>query len=382
LKAVWNNPQPWDSPIQIGAHHYVRCLVERGWDVAYITTPISPFHVMNWQYLAETKQRLRNWWRGGEPALGGKLLCYTPMTVLPHYDAPLLRSAWTLDGWSHLTLPGIRRWLSQHGFDEPDLLVIDSVVQSFWLDCLRPRKSVLRICDRLSGFRAVTAAMLKRESELIQRVDHVIYTATAMEEEIAARQPKKMTCVPNGVDLSHFQQNTSPPPPEYLSIPEPRAIYVGAVDAWFDTELLASFAQKLSHVSFVVVGPCRIDLTPLKRRSNVYCLGRRAYEEVPAFMRHAQVGLIPFRVNELVNAVSPIKLFEYFACGLPVVSVAWKELTHLNSPAVLCSTADEFAAAIQSSITRPVERTQLLQYAADSEWRRRLAQMLRAMELS
>jgi hypothetical protein len=45
-------------------------------------------------------------------------------------------------------------------------------------------------------------------------------------------------------------------------------------------------------------------------------------------LRSFDVGLIPFRLNELTASVDPIKYYEYRASGLPVISTAFGEMNY------------------------------------------------------
>jgi hypothetical protein len=62
------------------------------------------------------------------------------------------------------------------------------------------------------------------------------------------------------------------------------------------------------------------------------------------------VGLIPFLKNSLTHAISPIKLFEYCAAGLPVVSARLEETERSRSPALLYDTADDLIAQIETAL--------------------------------
>ena len=239
----------------------------------------------------------------------------------------------------------------------------------------------MRVADDLSGFKGVSKAMVDREHTLIGRVDHIIYTAHGLADRIRSHNPRAMTYVSNGVDLRHFQVPTPAMPEEYTKIPGPRVLYVGAIEHWFDDELLAAAARSLPHASFVIIGPQRAPLTALEKLPNVHILGRRAYALVPAFMHHAHVGVIPFKIDKMINCVNPIKLYEYMACGLPVVSASWEELRAIGSPAALCTSTSEFTQAVKNAIDTPPDREALKQFADNADWRKRFEVLAEAVGL-
>ncbi|MBE0448486.1 MAG: glycosyltransferase, partial [Actinobacteria bacterium] len=134
-------------------------------------------------------------------------------------------------------------------------------------------------------------------------------------------------------------------------------------------------AQELPEVSFVLIGSGELARTRLKKLSNIYLLGRRKYGDLPAYLHNADVGIIPFDVAghpELVHGVHPLKLYEYLACGLPVVSVEWEELKNINSPAILCQTADQFAQGVADVVKQPHDMEAYVRYAAGQDWSSRI----------
>ena len=107
----------------------------------------------------------------------------------------------------------------------------------------------------------------------------------------------------------------------------------------------------------------------MPKLSNVIFVGAVERDRLPAYLNHADVGIIPFNCRDflpLIEPVRPLKLYEYMACGLPVVSVAWQELRQMNSPAWLAETIDEFIAGVDYYTQHPqveLERARLRQYA-------------------
>lgn len=354
---------PWNSVFQVGSHHLAREFLKIGHEVAFISDPISPLHLIQ---SAELKKRMKLYLSGGKNE--GRLWTYVPAALFTPHNKPLLRSSWLYRHWHQLTAPSIIKKAHKNGFGSVDLLYFDTPIQSFWTEVIEARRTVFRVADRNMGFRKASPALLLQEQKLIETVDHVVCSAKTLTDQIPGSSH-----LPNGVHVSHFS-NKTPFPDELRNIPKPIAVYVGAIDYWFDFELIKELAQRLPNVSFVLIGPIREN--PFKNVKNIYCLGPKDYSSIPSFLHASDVGIIPFDVKnypELIHHVNPLKLYEYMACSLPVVATRWDELGRLNSPALLANSRDEFAEGILNSLRSP--RDGLRAYAKKQDW------SLRAREL-
>jgi len=372
----------WGSPITTGSHHYARLFVEAGWTVAYLSDQISPLHLLRWKSRMYTADKFRIWARGGVRALGGRLFAYNHLTLLPVFGAPLLRSEfvarWSLD----VTVPNLMRKLEREGFGSPDVLMVDHLIFADLLDRVRAGATIYRMADDPRRFpEAYPAPMLARVERLLRDVDLVVATARRLYDSITQRRKEGVLYIPNGVNYDHFARPPGPPPPEYAMIPEPRVVFTGSLEGWFDDELLEEVARQRPDISFVVIGPARIPMRGLRRLRNVHILGRRSYDDLPAYLAHAQVGIIPYRVSEPTNAVNPLKLYEYLAAGLPVVATAWDELEHMQPPALLARGAADFGAALDSVLEDPGDPGVRRAYAREHSWEARFAVICDALGL-
>lgn len=382
-KALMSCCNYWQSPFRVGSHHIARSLVELGWEVAFISDPISPFHVIN-GITPELKQRYLIYRQNGISDLDNRLWAYIPGAFLSPNNKPILRSQWVHKYWYATTYPNIINIAQKNGFDEVDLLYFDNPTHMFWLNKIQSKRSIFRVADNNTDFVKNTKALEKLEIELIKTVDLVVYSAENLKEYVNNKGPKRMLHVPNGVYFNHFTNTINQLPEEYKKIPKPIALYVGAMDFWFDFDLLNMAAEYLPNVSFVLIGPEKKARLKLKKLANIHILGRRDYSQLPNYIKNADLGLIPFNVQEypnLVNSINPLKLYEYMACGLPVISMEWDELIHLKSPAKLCKTGEEFIAAIQNELTQKNDSQTFIQYSHNQDWSKRVELILSNLQL-
>src|SRR5579864_3792432 len=96
----------WESPFQVGSHHLARGLVRAGYDVAFISDPISPWHLCR-GWTADLRRRLAIYRAGGRRALDGHVWAYVPAAFLTPHNKPLLRSQAVLRSWQRWTWPNV-----------------------------------------------------------------------------------------------------------------------------------------------------------------------------------------------------------------------------------------------------------------------------------
>ena len=360
----------WTSPFQVGSHHIAKSFAKMGYQVGFISHPISPLHILNGMS-SVLYDRFSLYCKGGVWDVQNKIWSYVPAALLTPHNKPILRSEWTHRNWFKLAFTDIFKVIKKNGFHQVDKLYIDSANQAFLLDIISHNKSIFRIADKTSGFSKITPTALAIEKQIAQQVDLVVYSAKSLENYIQKLKPKKAKYLPNGVDFEHFANAPKTLPIEYQDIKKPIAVYVGTMDVWFDFQLINYVAAKLPDVSFVLIGPNKLARKKLDDLHNIHLLGSRNYNELPAYLSNADVGIIPFDVKnhaELINYVNPLKLLEYMTVGLPVVSMYWEELKLLNTPAILTNNFNEFTEAIKKSIQKSNRSEESQKYAAKHDW--------------
>lgn len=377
MKAIICEYHPWDTEFRIGNHHYARLFLDDGWDVMWISHPVSPFHAMK----SANSERIARAKSGPFRHLDGPLE-YVPYTTLPFLNAPVFSAQWVLENTHRYIRPTLETVLKKTGFDSPDLVWITDTVMHGVMDAVDAKARAVRIADDNAEFRSTPPALRAKEEQLMNRADVVFVTSSPLESRLRSRYGSKLHLLRNGVEYDHFQGDFERPD-EYRYIDGPIAVYIGAVAEWFAPDWISTLAKRREDITSVIIGHSRIDLTELVMLPNVRILGARPYEEIPAYLAHAELGIIPFKRTKLVDSVSPLKLFEFFAAGLPVVSTRWKELEWLDSPALLATDADDFARLAGRVVDERWKKQQgahFRKYAAQNSWRSRYESAMSVLE--
>lgn len=183
--------------------------------------------------------------------------------------------------------------------------------------------SVYYCTDEHAAFPGVDGNSIRRaEEDLLRKVTLGFATSPEILKNKKSFNPN-FYYSPHGVEFDNFaqaQDQSLAIPGEIRDLPHPVIGYFGAIDRWFDLDLIEYLARARPAWSFVFIGKQVIDVSVLSVLSNIYFLGVRLFQELPRYGRAFDVAIIPFRIDNLTVSVSPIKLKEYLAMGKPVVS--------------------------------------------------------------
>jgi len=208
------------------------------------------------------------------------------------------------------------------------------------------------VLDVLEISGPVTSAKLSAHAQLLAGAGMVMATSQRLLEE-ARKVRADAIPMPNACDPAHFAPEEGRAVPgdlaEIVAAGGPIAGYYGALATWFDYDLLDAVAERLPHWWFVLIGPDYDGtMARLPARRNVRWLGLKEYGALPAYLQRFDVAMIPFVINEITRATSPVKLFEYMAGDRPIVTTPIEEARGYASVHI-ADGAEAFAAALETA---------------------------------
>ncbi len=205
---------------------------------------------------------------------------------------------------------------------------------------------------------------------------HLICTSSSAVHELLGERGWESEFLPFGfpADLTDAFDR-SPQPPEYEALPRPLLGYTGGIDDRLDFDLILRFADRFESGSIVFVGSLSPRLSAQARaalgaRRNIHLLAPKPRERLPAYIRHLDVALMPYRDSLFTRYQSPLKLWEYLYAGPPIVGTGSVALRRYPPPLVnYGESADAALAMVEEALRNPsAGRDERRRFALSNTW--------------
>ena len=249
-------------------------------------------------------------------------------------------------------------------------------------------KELIYYCvDEYTAFTGASNGLREIEESLFKKADLVIVSAEKLLEN-KKRFNENTFIIRHGVDFSHFRKaldESSEIPGEIKNLPRPIIGFHGLLADWVDFELIKKVAEHFSNGSVVLIGKIAVDaeqkIKILNDVKNVHFLGRKPYSELPNFCKGFDVALNPFAISELTLAANPLKVREYLAAGLPVISTDIPEVSILEHCRIGQNHTD-FIRQIEAALNDSCPRKIISDSIKNESWEARIDQLREIMTKS
>jgi glycosyltransferase involved in cell wall biosynthesis len=212
---------------------------------------------------------------------------------------------------------------------------------------------VYHCVDENTGFTGTDKdAIRSLEQQLMAKSDCVFVSSGVLLQTNTRHNPNTFL-VTHGVDVQHFRKACDPAtaiPDDIRSLPKPIVGFFGLIADWVDLGLIRFLAQSRPQWTFVLIGKAVTSIEPVNDLANVHLLGQKPYLSLPDYAKAFDVALMPFVMNQLTLAANPLKIREYLAAGLPVVSSAIPEAEKLKYVLHVARSHAEFQTIIDGLI--------------------------------
>ena len=219
----------------------------------------------------------------------------------------------------------------------------------------------------------------RQEKELLKKADFVLVSAKALQYKLQERY---------GVDREYHVVNnaitqnivTYDECNDNIELPEKSLVYIGTISEWFDFENTLKALEEYPELHVVLYGPKRMESIPKHDRLDFR--GPIDHSNLLASMNKAKGLFMPFILNELIESVNPVKLYEYIYSGRPILATKYGETEPFSDYITLYSDYSEFSEFIRDKILSDfsINKEYMRKYALDNTWEARAKQIIKLIE--
>jgi glycosyltransferase involved in cell wall biosynthesis len=221
--------------------------------------------------------------------------------------------------------------------------------------------------------------VVAEDEQLTRRADAVIVVS---ERLLEMKRPlaRRIAHIPNGVYVERYAQVGSGnmmPHPMTRDWPRPVLAYTGSVHQdRVDIQMIVALARAFPKATVALIGPDMLNpaaKNAVLAEKNIRVPGPVDFDRMPQLMNAFDVCIVPHLVNDFTESLSPLKLYEYLAAGLPIVSTPVSGFRDFPELVHLASGPQAFIEAVKVALAEPPEvRQRRRTVAAEHSWSARL----------
>jgi hypothetical protein len=183
------------------------------------------------------------------------------------------------------------------------------------------------------------------EKKIMSRADVIFCSSEYLKNKIINRSgiKREITVVNNAIaipTISSVLTNNGQQVYDQLIKIDNVFMYVGAISSWFDFESVIYALEKNPLINFVLLGPKDVSI-PI--HSRLHHLGTVDRVDIFKLMENVRGLVMPFKLNELIKSVNPVKLYEYIYMSKPIISTRYLETEQFSDYIYLYNDKEEFS---------------------------------------
>lgn len=282
----------------------------------------------------------------------------------------------------------ISKMVKELGFDNFIHLIDTDIYRSFYLkEMIKPHLSIYYRRDYIIGESYWKKHGTRLEPLLCTKSDIVLANSLYFANELKKYNPNTMD-IETGVNLELYDNKKNfPVPQDMTSITHPIIGYIGTINSnRLDSELLLEIAISRPNYSFVFTGPQDdyFKVHALHSLPNVYFMGNKSIDQLPAYICSYDVCINPQMVNDMTIGNYPLKIDEYLALGKPIVATTTHTMEHIFADYLyLAQGVDQYVEKIDLALCDlgdQYKRDRRIAFAHTHSWQNSVQKIYHAIE--
>jgi len=363
---LFHRPTPWESDVQCSTKVLAGKFAEIGYDVTYLEDPMDVGHLIKWKGYFHVWKRAPRW--------EGLIWIINPFSCIPCRDFFPFNSKLAADLKYKSCIPSIKSLIKRSGRRSPEIIWTTVPGSRSLADQFPDALFLFHVIDYYRAFRGDYVERLEKSD--YEAGNHIFLIGNSMipylKNDLGITEDK-ITVLGQGVSLDKYEQCVDEPD-DIAITPRPRAIWCGVTEKG-DEGLFRAAAAHMGELggSIIFVGAECDWLSMLKNDfpEIIQVLGPKPPSEVPFYLLSSDIGLMLYDRTkaEVYEGQNPLKLYEYAAAGLSIISTPHAEYAYTNPPVIQVREEPDIPQAINYAIrNREVMKGNSLDFASENSW--------------
>ena len=353
MHVLFHRYTPWQSPIRCSTNIIAQQFINHHHEVTYMYAMVHPGRINQKEKMDSLKRRM----------IKEKGACvFTPFTLIPFTKDGVFSKPWAADATYKYCYPSIPNMMEK-GYGKPDVIWTVPTGSSALKKSFPSAKLIMQVVDYYPAFLGDKIKKIERRD--YERADHIFIIGHTLEDYIVNElkiDKSKITVLGQGVNSDLFNKEYIIPD-EIKDCPRPRAIWVGLLDK-ADKEMFFKTAEIMQEVggSFILIGPVVNWIDELKNKFTcIRYLGPKSPDETPAYLKHCDLGIMLYnrQKNIILKGQNPLKLYEYAAAKLAIISSPHDEYNYLKPPVITVNDVNDLTVGLKKLIENKNSFSQL-----------------------
>lgn len=237
----------------------------------------------------------------------------------------------------------------------------------------------------VKGNKTILENFLLAEKELMNNAKVIICSSDYLSQKIQNRTGifRKCFVINNAIELPKIDKNLNETEKSKLNFVKNQDnvfMYIGTISEWFDFDTLVETLEENGDINIILIGPSDVKIPQHNRITH---LGTIEREHIFAFMDYAKALIMPFKINELIKSVNPVKIYEYIWMGLPIIATRYGETEKFSDYIYLYSSTKEFIDISRNIVDSKFAAKKTIfeskKFAESNQWKNRCQEILKIL---
>ena len=185
----------------------------------------------------------------------------------------------------------------------------------------------------------------KLETKLIARADLILVSSERLLSNLLkdyqeVLDESKIEVVRNG-----YNGDVLDVPAEKRKAKKYVLAYVGTISHWFDFDILLKSLKDFKNIEYRLIGP--VSGVTIPENERIKYVGSVEHKDIYSNIKDADALIMPFKLNDIVEAVDPVKLYEYINFNKDILTISYKEIERFSKFTYSYDGYDEFKSQLE-----------------------------------